>query len=83
MGTEYTNKQGRVWLKVREHGTKWQMWRRRAYVVWEAASGPVSPGRLLHHINEDCSDDRLDNLQLVTRAEHARIHMALRSAIGA
>jgi hypothetical protein len=34
---------------------------------------------LVHHINEDRSDDRLENLQLATRAEHARIHKLLES----
>jgi hypothetical protein len=30
---------------------------------------------IVHHINGDHSDDRLENLQVVTRAEHARIHL--------
>lgn len=29
---------------------------------------------LVHHVNEDHTDDRIENLQLVSRAEHARIH---------
>lgn len=37
-------------------------------------------GRLLrsdehvHHINEDPTDDRIENLQIVTRSEHTRLH---------
>jgi hypothetical protein len=48
--------------------------RYRARVLWEEANGPIPPGRLIHHINEDPFDDRLDNFQLVTRSEHMRIH---------
>lgn len=29
---------------------------------------------LVHHINGDGSDDRIENLQIVTRAEHINIH---------
>ncbi len=29
---------------------------------------------IVHHINEDCCDDRIENLTIVTRAEHVNIH---------
>ncbi len=52
-------------------------WRYRARVVWEQANGPIPRGRLIHHTNGDPHDDRLENLQMVTRKEHMRIHMLL------
>ena len=74
-GSERTNKDGRVWVKVLEHGPTNKAWKRRYHVVWEAVHGPVPRGRLLHHRNENPGDDRLENLQLVTRAQHMKIHM--------
>jgi hypothetical protein len=29
---------------------------------------------IVHHVNEDPTDDRIENLQVVTRAEHLAIH---------
>ena len=44
-------------------------------VVWVAAGNPrPTRGQVLHHINEDKTDNRIDNLQLMTKAEHNRLH---------
>lgn len=49
-------------------------------LVWVSAGNPRPPqGWLLHHANEIKSDNRLKNLELITKAEHNRLHNAQRA----
>lgn len=51
-----------------------------AYVhllVWAAAGRPLpGPGEELHHRDDQKTYNRLNNLEVITTAEHARIHAA-------
>lgn len=39
-------------------------------VVWEAFNGPIPTGLQINHINEDKTDNRLENLELVTPSKN-------------
>lgn len=46
-------------------------------LIWVAAGNPRPPrGYTLHHKNEVKSDNRYSNIELLTRAEHNRRHLA-------
>lgn len=60
----------RAFVKVAEPNT----WVLRARHVWETANGPIPEGMGIHHKNEDKLDDRLENLELVSKAEHLAEH---------
>lgn len=43
-------------------------------VVWMAAHGPIPSTTVIHHINHDPFDNRLENLEAVTAGEHRHRH---------
>ncbi len=43
-------------------------------LVWEEVNGPRPKGFVIHHINFDKTDFRLENLQLLSNHEHRKLH---------
>lgn len=49
----------------------------RAHVfVWKYHNGEVPKGFHVHHLNENKSDNRIENLQLMSKSEHISLHMS-------
>lgn len=44
--------------------------------VWEYYNGKIPSGYEIHHIDHDKSNNEIDNLAMVTEAEHHKIHTA-------
>lgn len=42
--------------------------------VWEAHYGPIPPGYHVHHLNENKTDNRIENLQCMDGEDHLRMH---------
>ncbi len=40
--------------------------------VWEKYNGKIPPKHDIHHINHNKSDNRIENLELYTKSEHAK-----------
>lgn len=67
-GEGYTDENGyhvvyRAGREVRKH--RW---------VWEQAHGPIPDNHDIHHENRDKQDNRVENLQSLSKADHTRLH---------
>lgn len=75
IGTETVDSQGYRKRKVRDDapaGESRRNWRFVHILLWEAENGPVPSGHAIVFRNGDRSDFRIENLELVSRAELAR-----------
>lgn len=43
-------------------------------IIWERVHGEKPSGYDIHHINKDPSDFSLDNLELLSKTDHRRLH---------
>ena len=45
----------------------------------EAIAGPIPRGNVVHHVNGDVKDNRIENLVCMSNSDHARLHAARRA----
>lgn len=69
IGALRINTDGGLDIKVREGLLAWDS---MARYVWTSERGPIPPGMVVRYHNGDQYDTRIENLELVTRAEHLR-----------
>ena len=72
IGTERVSEDGYRKRKISDGRPFNRRWRFVHLLVWEAAHGPVPKGHAVTFVNGNKQDVRLENLQLVTRAELMR-----------
>ncbi|WP_342557323.1 HNH endonuclease signature motif containing protein [Lysinibacillus sp. FSL P4-0201] len=74
VGTERIDRDGYVLIKVSDSGTWHERWRHKHKVVWEKANGPIPKGHVLIFLDQNKLNISLENLQLITRAQLARMN---------
>ena len=73
--TERVSKDGYLERKVNDDLPLHARWRAVHLTMWEEAHGPLPPGHVIAFTNGDKTDLRLDNFELITRADLMRRNM--------
>lgn len=72
VGTERISREGYLERKFKDDGPPQSRWRAVHLLLWEEHNGPLPKGHAIAFRNGDKSDIRLENLELVSRAEMMR-----------
>jgi hypothetical protein len=68
--TRKTRNDARRWIKIADPN-KWQEY---AKYIWEKNYGQIPKGKLIHHKDRNKLNDKIENLELKSRAEHLNEH---------
>lgn len=74
VGYERVDRDGYVLIKVSDTGAWHERWQHKHKVVWEKANGPIPKGHVLIFLDRNKQNITLENLQLITQAQLARMN---------
>lgn len=74
VGTERIDRDGYTLVKVSDVGEWHHRWRLKHCVIWEKVNGPIPKGHCLIFLDGNKQNLSLDNLQLITRRQLARLN---------
>lgn len=60
----------RNWIKISDPNK----WLEYSHYLWIRNGRKLKKGLCLHHVNNDSTDDRVENLILVSRSDHVKLH---------
>ena len=67
----WTRSEGYIYKRVKPTGEKGHPYYAEHRIVWEEKYGKLPDGYIVHHLNGNKSDNRLENLQARPRKEHS------------
>lgn len=72
---------GYIWIRVIGNGYHNNQIKLHRYLMEIKVGRKLQFNEIVHHINGDKLDNNIDNLQLVTRSEHNKIHKFLTKGV--
>ena len=78
IGTEKKLSDGYIWVKVDDQlcAKKNVNWKQKQRLIWEQHNGPVPEGMFVTFLDGNRENFAIENLALITRAEHARLNQS-------
>lgn len=78
VGTEKVLADGYIWIKIddKPKAKKTENWIQKHRKVWQDANGPIPDGMCVIFLDGDPMNCSIDNLALVSRADHARLNQS-------
>lgn len=76
VGTEVVKADGYIWVKIdnKPKVSPQVNWKQKHILLWEEHNGPVPKGHLIKFLDDNRMNVTLENLQLISRAENARMN---------
>jgi len=68
---------GPLWVSVRGYLMTYDREGKQGHIhraCWEACRGPIPEGWIVHHVNMDALDNRIENLACMLHGEHTTLH---------